>query len=30
MAATVIWSQEVLDDIEAIATYIGRDSVFHA
>ena len=30
MAAGVIWSQEALDDIQAIAAFIGRDSPFHA
>ena len=30
MAATVIWSQEALDDIDAIADYISRDSPHHA
>jgi plasmid stabilization system protein ParE len=30
MAATVIWSQEALDDIDAIADYIHRDSPHHA
>lgn len=30
MATTVIWSQEALDDLDAIAVYIGRDSPFHA
>lgn len=30
MAATVIWSQEALDDIDAIADYISRDSLYHA
>ena len=30
MAATLIWSSESLDDIDAIAQFIGRDSVHHA
>ena len=30
MAATVIWAHEALDDIEAIADYIARDSPSHA
>jgi plasmid stabilization system protein ParE len=30
MAATVIWSQEALDDIDAIAGTISRDSPYHA
>jgi len=30
MVATVIWSQESLDDIDAIAEYISRDSPYHA
>jgi plasmid stabilization system protein ParE len=30
MAESVIWSQEALDDLRAIAAYIARDSVFHA
>ncbi len=30
MAAAVVWSQEALDDLDAIAGYIGRDSPFHA
>jgi toxin ParE1/3/4 len=30
MAAPVIWSQDALDDLEAIASYIGRDSPYHA
>jgi plasmid stabilization system protein ParE len=30
MAAAVIWSQEALDDIDAIADYIHRDSPHHA
>lgn len=30
MASRITWSQEALDDIEAIADYIGRDSVYHA
>lgn len=29
MAARVIWSQESLDDIDAIADYISRDSPYH-
>lgn len=30
MAATLIWSGEALDDIDAIAQFIGRDSPHHA
>lgn len=30
MAAAVIWSQASLDDIDAIAEYIHRDSPYHA
>ncbi|MHB8387838.1 type II toxin-antitoxin system RelE/ParE family toxin [Metallibacterium sp.] len=30
MAATLIWSSESLDDIDAIAQFIGRDSPHHA
>lgn len=30
MAAAVVWSHEALDDLTAIAEYIGRDSVNHA
>ena len=30
MAQTVIWSQESLDDINSIAEYISRDSLYHA
>jgi plasmid stabilization system protein ParE len=30
MAAAVVWSQEALDDIGAIADYINRDSPHHA
>jgi len=30
MAATVIWSQASLDDIDSIAEYIHRDSPYHA
>lgn len=30
MAAALIWSSEALDDIDAIAQYIGRDSHRHA
>lgn len=30
MAATIIWSQASLDDIDAIAEYISRDSPYHA
>lgn len=30
MALTIIWSQESLDDIEAIAAFIHRDSPFYA
>jgi plasmid stabilization system protein ParE len=28
--ATVIWSPSSLDDIDSIAAYIARDSVYHA
>ncbi len=30
MAGGVVWSEEALDDIDAIAAYIARDSVTHA
>ena len=30
MAQTLIWSREALDDIDAIAEYISRDSIFYA
>ncbi len=30
MAQAVIWSQEALDDIDSIAEYISRDSLYHA
>lgn len=30
MAGPLIWSQEALDDINAIAEYISRDSPFYA
>ena len=30
MAKAIVWSQEALDDIEAIAEYISRDSIYHA
>lgn len=30
MAQTLIWSQEALDDIDSIAGYISRDSLYHA
>lgn len=30
MAQSVIWSQQALDDADAIAAYISRDSPFHA
>ncbi len=30
MAAALIWSSESLDDIEAIAQFIARDSLHHA
>jgi len=30
MAQAVIWSQEALDDIDSIAEYIGKDSLYHA
>lgn len=30
MAAELIWSLEALDDIDAIADYINRDSPWHA
>lgn len=30
MAAELIWSLEALDDIDAIADYISRDSPWHA
>jgi addiction module RelE/StbE family toxin len=30
MAQTVIWSNESLDDIDSIAEFIARDSLYHA
>ena len=30
MAAALIWSSESLDDIDAIAKFIARDSLHHA
>lgn len=30
MAGDVIWASEALDDIDAIAAYIARDSLVHA
>ena len=30
MAVAIVWSQEALDDIGAIAEYISRDSPYHA
>jgi len=30
MAANIIWSEQALDDIDAIAEYISRDSPFYA
>ncbi len=30
MAFTVVWSPEAVEDLEAIAEYIGRDSEFYA
>lgn len=30
MARTLVWSSEALDDIDAIARFIARDSVQHA
>lgn len=30
MAHRVVWSPEALDDLEAIAEFIGRDSQFYA
>jgi len=30
MAKSVIWSEEALRDIEGIAEYISRDSVYYA
>jgi plasmid stabilization system protein ParE len=30
MAAELIWSDESLDDIDAIAEFIARDSLHHA
>lgn len=30
MAAELIWSSESLDDTDAIAQFIGRDSLHHA
>jgi toxin ParE1/3/4 len=30
MVAKVVWSQEALDDVDSIASYISRDSLNHA
>jgi plasmid stabilization system protein ParE len=30
MAHRVVWSPQALDDVEAIAEYIGKDSLFYA
>jgi len=30
MARRLVWSPEVVEDIEAIATYIARDSTYYA
>ncbi len=30
MAQTLIWSQAALDDIDSVAEYISRDSLYHA
>jgi plasmid stabilization system protein ParE len=30
VAQTLIWSREALDDIDAIAEYISRDSIYYA
>lgn len=30
MARALIWSGEALDDIDSIAEYISRDSIYHA
>lgn len=30
MAQALIWSEEALSDIESIAEYINRDSLYHA
>lgn len=30
MDYTVVWSPEAIEDVDAIATYIARDSVFYA
>ena len=30
MAERIIWSQESLDDIDSIAEYISRDSIYYA
>lgn len=30
MAQILIWAREALDDIDAIAEYISRDSLYHA
>jgi len=30
MAKTIIWSQQALDDIDSIAEYISRDSIYYA
>ena len=30
MDYTLVWSEEILDDINALADYIARDSAFYA
>ena len=30
MVQTLIWSREALDDVDSIAEYISRDSLYHA
>jgi plasmid stabilization system protein ParE len=30
VAQSIIWSQEALDDIDSIAAFIAKDSVYHA
>lgn len=30
MAAELIWTEEALDDVDAIAEFITRDSLYHA
>ena len=30
MAVNIIWSEKSLDDLESIATYIEKDSIFYA